>query len=133
MRNTGLLGRWQQLGSNPLIIADTGHNEDGLRMVIDQISRTPHRQLHMVWGMVNDKNVEATLNLLPKQANYYFCKPNLPRGLDESILLHAARKAGLKGRAFARVSEAFETAKTEAQEEDMIFVGGSTFVVAEVV
>lgn len=130
--NTGLLGRWQQLGTNPLIIADTGHNIDGLRFVINQIGKTPYNNLHMVWGMVNDKNLAATLNLLPKDATYYFCKPNLPRGLDAQELHETALRAGLHGKPYDRVQDAYKQAKKTAQKDDFIFVGGSTFVVAEV-
>ena len=130
--NTGLLGRWQQLGTAPLIIADTGHNADGLRLVFNQIGKTPYNKLYMVWGMVNDKDLAATLKLLPKNASYYFCKPNLPRGLDAHELHKAAWAAGLHGKPYGSVQDAFEQAKKTAQKDDFIFVGGSTFVVAEV-
>ena len=133
VKNTGLLGRWQTIGEKPLIICDTGHNEDGIKQILQQLSQTPYRRLHMVFGVVSDKDITTILSLLPKDAVYYFCKPNLPRGLNERDLREQAQKFGLQGNAFPTVGEALEAAKKSADSDDLIFVGGSTFVVAEVV
>ena len=133
IKNTGILGRWQMLCQEPLIICDAGHNEDGIKMVLKQISKIPHQNLHIVFGTVNDKNVNSILNLLPKDAKYYFCTPNIRRGLNENILEGLANKKELKGNAYNSVQEALADAKQKAKIEDLIFIGGSTFVVAEVV
>jgi len=130
---TGLLGRWQVLSEQPLVIADTGHNEAGIKEVLDQIKQTPHKHLHFVLGMVNDKDISKILQLLPKNASYYFCKAQIPRALDAQELANQANTAGLKGEVFGSVLEALTTAKKKAQQNDLVFVGGSTFTVAEVV
>jgi dihydrofolate synthase/folylpolyglutamate synthase len=132
-KNTGLKGRWQIIGHNPRIVCDTAHNEAGLQEVIKQIESTPYKNLHMVIGMVNDKNINKVLSMLPKKARYYFCKANIPRALDEKELLAKATKYNLIGIAVSKVTDALHLAKKEANENDFIFVGGSTFVVAEVV
>ncbi len=132
-RNSGLKGRWQQLGSNPTIMADTGHNLDGIRAVIEQINQLSFRRLHVVIGMVDDKDVAAVLKLLPQSAAFYFCRPDIPRGLDVAILKEHAKHVGLKGDAYHSVGEALDAAKQNSSPDDLIFVGGSTFVVAEVV
>ena len=133
VKNTGLLGRWQILQEEPLIICDTGHNSDGIKEITKQIKETPHNKLHFVFGTVNDKNLGAILVLLPKDAIYYFCKPNIERGLDGEKLEQEAYKFNLKGHAYSSVNKAFNMAKSNAKSEDLIFVGGSTFLVAEVV
>ncbi|RYY06411.1 MAG: hypothetical protein EOP43_06450 [Sphingobacteriaceae bacterium] len=130
---TGLQGRWQILSKKPLIICDTGHNPEGIAEVLQNIAATPHQQLHFILGMVNDKDSSKILNLLPKQAVYYFCKPDIPRGLSAEILKEQAQNYSLHGNDFYTVKEAFEAAKNNAQLNDLIFIGGSTFVVAEVV
>lgn len=130
---THLHGRWEILGKSPLVIADTGHNKAGIEEILIQIAQTPHKRLHFVIGMVNDKDISTILKLLPKDALYYFCKANIPRALDESELMHQAHKSGLKGKAYTSVREALKAAKGKAQQEDLVFVGGSTFVVAEVI
>lgn len=130
---TGLMGRWQTLHDNPLIICDTGHNPEGIVEVLKNIEATSYQHLHFVLGMVNDKDPEKILSLLPKNATYYFCKPDLPRGLPADILKKQAEDYGLTGADFSSVKEALETAKKNAQPTDLIFVGGSTFVVAELV
>jgi len=130
---TGLLGRWQVLSIQPLVIADTGHNEAGIKEVLNQIRHTPHDQLHFVLGMVNDKDISKILQLLPKDAIYYFCKAQIPRALDAGELALQAKNAELKGEVFGSVAEAFNAAKSRAQKNDLVFVGGSTFTVAEVV
>jgi dihydrofolate synthase/folylpolyglutamate synthase len=128
---TGLQGRWQVIGQRPLIIADTGHNEAGIRNIVQQLKHTPHQQLHILFGMVNDKDIDPILNLLPKKAKYYFCAAQLPRALDATILSQKANSHGLKGRVYASVHKAMQAAKKAAGKKDLIFVGGSTFVVAE--
>ena len=131
--NTGFLGRWQVLQEKPLIICDAGHNEAGITEVVRQISQTPHQRLHIVFGMVNDKLASTILQLLPREATYYFCKANIPRGLNADTLRDQANTVGLKGDSYTSVSNALDTAKTYASPDDLIFVGGSTFVVAEVI
>jgi dihydrofolate synthase / folylpolyglutamate synthase len=130
-QNTGLMGRWQILGNQPLIIADTGHNQHGIKEVINQISITPHKNLHMVIGMVQDKNHESILSLLPKEATYYFTQANIPRSLDGQILKEYAYKFKLIGEVYKDVNDAIKAAKRAARPEDLIFIGGSTFIVAE--
>lgn len=131
-KTTGLKGRWQIIGNNPLIVCDTGHNEDGIKMIMQQIKNTAYRNLHIVFGMVADKNIEPVLHLLPGTATYYFTKAALPRALDEKILCAQANSVGLTGESYPSVIEAFEAAGKNAGRDDMIFVGGSTFVVAEI-
>lgn len=131
--NTGIRGRWQTLSENPLVICDSGHNEDGIRQVIININETPHKNLHFVFGMVNDKSTDGMLSLLPKDATYYFCKPDIPRGLEPLLLAAEAAEHGLKGDVYASVLQAMDAARLAAAVDDLIMVGGSTFVVAEVV
>ena len=132
VENTGLLGRWQILGEHPRIIADTAHNREGLELVIRQVLREPHKTLHMVLGFVREKPLEKILPLFPEAAEYYFAKPDLPRGLEAEILKTEAEKHGLHGTAFSSVANAFEAAKRSAGKDDLLFIGGSTFTVAEV-
>lgn len=131
--STGLLGRWQRLQEKPLIICDTGHNVDGITHVLFQINDTERENLHMVIGMVGDKNIDGVLSLLPKNAYYYFTKASIPRALNELALASKAASYNLKGDTFSTVKEALEAAKKNAMPNDLIFIGGSTFVVAEVV
>ncbi len=133
VNNTGLLGRWQTLSKIPLTICDTGHNEDGIKQVLKQIKQTEFKNLHIVWGMVNDKNIVPILKLLPKNAYYYFAKPDLPRGLESSVLLAEALILNLNGKAYESVLDAVAAAKKCAAKDDLIFIGGSTFVVAEAI
>ena len=132
-RNTGLMGRWQILQSSPLTICDTGHNEDGIREVLKMIAATPHQQLHFVLGMVNDKEIEKILKMLPKDARYYFCKADIPRGLDVAELSSKAMSCGLNGSIHESVMLALKAAQANSSVNDLVFVGGSTFTVAEVV
>ncbi len=132
IKNTGLEGRWQQLGAAPKIICDTAHNVHGLSIVLNQIQKEPFDQLHFVFGVVNDKDLDEVLPLFPKNAIYYFCKPNIPRGLEAAILAQKATPFGLNGKIYNSVSAAYEKAKQNAQPTDFIYVGGSTFVVAEI-
>jgi dihydrofolate synthase/folylpolyglutamate synthase len=129
---TGLKGRWQQLGISPLVFCDTGHNEAGLRLVIDQINAYSFQQLYIVLGMVNDKSHEKVLSLLPKNAYYLFCQASIPRALDAQKLCLMAQSIGLKGEIVKEVNEAIAKAKFLATVNDFIFIGGSTFVVAEI-
>lgn len=133
VKNTKLKGRWQTISENPKIVCDTGHNIAGISYVIEQISKQDFKNLHLVLGFVKDKDVDAVLSLFPKNAFYYFCKPNIPRGLDAEIVKEIAQQKGLNGNVFSSVEEALESAKQNAQSSDFIFVGGSTFVVAEIV
>lgn len=128
---TGLLGRWQVLQREPLIVADTGHNEAGIRYVVNQIRRQSYRQLHVVMGVVKEKDLAPILGQMPREARYYFCRPDIPRGLDASELANHAREAGLAGEVYGSVREALDAARHSAGGDDMIFIGGSTFVVAE--
>ena len=129
---TGLLGRWQKLNEKPLVIADVAHNEDGIRTVLEQLQRTPHKQLHFVLGLVGDKDVTRVLKLLPQEATYYFCKADIPRGLDAEMLKEQASEFQLRGESYSSVKQAFETACGAANDDDLVFVGGSVFTVAEV-
>jgi dihydrofolate synthase/folylpolyglutamate synthase len=129
---TGLKGRWQKLGENPTIICDTGHNAAGVKEVVKQLSQQKFATLHMVWGMVKDKEVDEILKLLPVDAKYYFCQAKIPRAMDVLVLHEKARQVGLSGEVFPDVSTAINQAKRAAAANDFIFVGGSTFVVAEI-
>jgi len=132
INNTGLMGRWHILGNNPLTICDTGHNEHGLAYVMNQISLTPKHNLHMVIGFVNDKDLSLVLPLFPKNATYYFTKASVPRALNEEKLREQAAKYGLIGQSYTNVEQALKAARQSAGNGDLIFIGGSTFVVAEV-
>jgi dihydrofolate synthase/folylpolyglutamate synthase len=131
--NTGLRGRWDILQSDPLIIADTGHNEAGINEILNQLKQLHFNNLHWVWGMVGDKDVDKILSLLPSEASYYFCKAKLPRALDVEILSEKADSHGLKGKVFSSVQNALDAAKDAAKQGDMVLIGGSTFVVAEII
>lgn len=131
--NTGLNGRWQVLQEQPKIICDTGHNKEGLQYTMVQLQKEDYVQLHMVFGVVNDKDVLSVLPLLPKKAIYYFCKPNIPRGLDAEELRDIFRANGFVGEAYDSVAKALQVAKQKATKSDVIYVGGSTFVVAEII
>ena len=133
IQNTGLLGRWQILNQKPFTVCDTAHNSHGLKIVLNQIQKHQFETLHIVLGVVNDKDLDSILPLFPKNANYYFCKPNVPRGLDAEILKQKASDFGLLGKVFDSVSEAYVNAKEIVSKSDFIYIGGSTFVVAEIV
>ncbi len=132
VKNTGLRGRWEQIHENPAAIADTAHNSHGLKLAMEQLIQQHYNKLHIVFGVVNDKNLDEILPLLPKEAVYYFAKPGVPRGLDAEILSDAAKKQGLDGKIFASVPEAYTIALQQAAPEDLVYIGGSTFVVAEI-
>jgi dihydrofolate synthase/folylpolyglutamate synthase len=131
--NTGLMGRWQVLGKRPFIVCDTGHNREGLEYVLNQIRRIEVSHRHIVVGFVNDKDLGSVLPLFPTDAKYYFTKASVPRALNEEVLKTEAEKYGLTGSCYPDVKSAFGAAKENASESDLIFIGGSTFVVAEVI
>ena len=131
MENTQLLGRWQILNDKPKVICDVGHNEDGIKQIVKQIKKIPYQNLHFVFGMVKDKNLSNILKLLPKKAKYYFCEAQIPRALEVSLLEREAIKFGLNGNSFSSVAKALAQAKKNANEDDLIFIGGSAFIVAE--
>ena len=129
---TGLLGRWQVIGTNPLTVCDTGHNEDGIKSIVQQLENTAYKQLHFIFGTVGDKDPEKVLALLPKEANYYFVRADIARAMNADELAKRANEFGLVGEVYPSVNEAYKKARLVADKMDMIFVGGSTFVVAEV-
>jgi dihydrofolate synthase / folylpolyglutamate synthase len=133
VKNTNLQGRWQILQTNPKVICDTAHNAHGLAIVMNQLKKEKFNQLHIVIGVVNDKDLNEILPLFPKNAIYYFCKPKIERGLDVSILKSKAETYHLNGKTFTTVKKAYKTALKNATQNDLIYVGGSTFVVAEVI
>jgi dihydrofolate synthase/folylpolyglutamate synthase len=130
---TGLQGRWQKLGEKPLIVADSGHNEDGIKQVLENLKDEKYKKLHFVFGAVNDKDVSKILGMLPKEADYYFVKANIPRALDEKELLQRAQEFKLKGKSFPTVKEGIEAAKKSTKKDDLILIGGSTFVVGDAI
>ena len=132
VKNTGLQGRWQKLKEKPLIICDTAHNAHGLEIVLKQIQKQQFKDLHFVFGVVNDKDLDSILELFPKNAKYYFCKPNIPRGLEANTLQEKCTEYGLFGSVYNSVAAAYANALQAANNDDMIFIGGSTFVVAEI-
>ena len=133
VQNTNFKGRWQILQHKPLVICDTAHNKEGLSYVMNQLASLSFNKLHMVLGVVNDKKLDDILTLFPIKATYYFCKPNIPRGLNEIDLQSTAENFHLVGDTYGSVHEAYLKAISDAEIDDVVFVGGSTFVVAEVV
>ena len=133
IENTGLMGRWQILQANPKVVCDTGHNREGLTYVVKQLSNEQFDTLHIVFGVVNDKDISSIIDLLPKHATYYFCKPSISRGLHAGTLKAVFNDYGLQGDAYNSVSEAYKMALKNAKFNDFVFVGGSTFVVAEII
>jgi len=131
--NTGLQGRWDVIGDKPKVICDTAHNAEGLKIVLKQLQREKFQNLHIVLGMVKDKDLSSVLPMFPTQAAYYFAKPDVPRGLEAKLLQEGAAKFDLKGEGYSSVKEAFFAAVKNALDEDLIFIGGSNFTVAEVV
>ena len=129
---TGLKGRWQVLGRRPLIVCDTGHNLDGMKEVVGEIQRQDYRKLYFVLGMVKDKDISSVLGLLPRDAYYFFCQAKIPRALDAATLFESANLYNLRGEVVSDVNDALRAAKSKAEADDMIFVGGSTYVVAEI-
>ncbi|GAB4321525.1 MAG: folylpolyglutamate synthase/dihydrofolate synthase family protein [Bacteroidales bacterium] len=131
IKNTGLRGRWEKIAENPLVIADTAHNADGLRWVTQQLREVKCNKRHIVLGLVKEKNLVELLRLFPGDALYYFCQPSVPRAMPEHQLVNAAMECGLNGKSFGSVTRAYEAAMSEASDDDLIFVGGSTFTVAD--
>ena len=129
---TGLHGRWEIISRHPLIILDVAHNVDGIQQLVNQIQISSYNNLHIIFGMVKDKEIEKVLALLPKQASYYFTKAQIPRALPENELMERADKFRLKGNAYSEVNEALEAARNNASADDLIIVCGSVFVVGEV-
>jgi dihydrofolate synthase/folylpolyglutamate synthase len=128
---TGLMGRWQKILETPVAYCDTGHNKAGIQYIVEQLSRQTYRQLHIVMGMVNDKDISGVLAMLPKDAIYYFTKASVSRALNENEVKRLAGEAGLEGNTYPSVKDAFEAAQASAYPDDFIFVGGSTFIVAD--
>jgi dihydrofolate synthase/folylpolyglutamate synthase len=131
-RLTGLHGRWEIIHEHPDIVLDVAHNEDGVRQLLRQIELTDHEELHIVLGLVKDKDITGVLSLLPVQAHYYFTRAQIPRALSEYELAAQATAAGLKGLSYPTVSEALAAAKSHARAKDLVVICGSVFVVAEV-
>ena len=132
VKNTGLLGRWQVLGIKPKIICDIAHNKEGLHYTLNQLSDEKYDQLHIVLGVVKDKNLLTILPLFPKNAIYYFCQAQVPRALDVTRLRQEAKEYSLLGRTYSSVDKAFKEAQRNAKPTDLLYIGGSTFVVAEI-
>lgn len=132
VKNSGLQGRWQVLQEHPKIVCDTAHNKEGLSYTMQQLKAESYNKLHIVFGVVSDKDLDSIVSLLPKNATYYFCKPNVQRGLDEDLLKGYFLDKGFIGNSYSSVNEALHAAKLNANTDDLIYVGGSTFVVAEV-
>jgi dihydrofolate synthase/folylpolyglutamate synthase len=132
IENTALLGRWQFLQKNPLVICDTAHNKEGLSVVLSQLKKMNAARIHFVLGFVNDKNIDRILSLFPKEASYYFCQAGIPRAMKIDELQQMAEKLALKGKSYSSVQQAYQSAMQCAKHNEIVFVGGSTFVVAEV-
>jgi len=132
-KNTNFEGRWQVLNNRPFTVADTAHNKDGLEIVMQQVLRQTFTRLHVVFGVVNDKDLDKIIHLLPKQAHYYIARPNVPRGLGVAELAAVLKTHGFNFSSFDSIPQAFAAAKSNANLDDMIYIGGSTFVVAEVI
>ncbi|TDT38750.1 dihydrofolate synthase/folylpolyglutamate synthase [Maribacter spongiicola] len=132
IENTNLMGRWQQIGEDPAIVCDTAHNKEGISIVLNQLKTQQYENLHIVIGFVKDKDISQIIPLFPKNATYYFCKPKIFRGLDENILAELFYDLNFKGEVYKSVNKAFKSAKKHAKKNDFIYVGGSNFIVAEV-
>jgi len=129
-KSTGLMGRWMVLGRSPMVVADTAHNEAGIKAVVEQVQRAEYQKLHIVWSMVSDKDRSRIWKLLPKNASYYFARADVPRGLDADLLRLEAESEGLFGSSFASLTQALDAAQRAAEPEDFILISGSTFSVA---
>lgn len=133
VKNTGLLGRWQILNKNPKVICDTAHNKEGLSYTMKQLKNEVFQELHIVFGVVNDKSLDTIIELLPKEAHYYLAKPDVPRGLDTKILSKVFDENYLQNEVYDSVNQALSAARFKASKNDVIYVGGSTFVVTEII
>lgn len=131
-QRTGYMGRWQILEKSPLVIADSAHNTGGISIVVEELKKLKEGRLHIIIGFVNDKDISEILSMMPQHAIYYFAKANIPRGLDAVELKNQAKYSGLKGNSYISVRKAFAAAKKKAKKGDTIFIGGSIFVVGEV-
>lgn len=129
---TGLKGRWQVLGKDPLVVCDTGHNESGMAYIVQQFRKLTFTKLHIVLGVANDKKLDGIFKILPKDAFYYFCQAQIPRAMEAGLLAQQASKFGLVGKVIPDINDAIKEAKLKATATDMIFIGGSSFVVAEI-
>lgn len=132
-KNTGFRGRMTVLQNSPTVLVDVGHNEAGIQFMLDHLAKFQFAQLHFVWGMAKDKEIIKILGMLPKDASYYFVRPDVPRGLDSEELARSATESGLTGKSWGSVNNGLDAALAVANPQDLVFVGGSTFVVAEVV
>lgn len=132
VKNTGLKGRWQVLQESPKVICDTAHNTEGLTLTMKQLKKENYNNLHIVLGVVSDKKLDDVLGLFPKNARYYFCQPNIPRALNVDALEVKANAFKLKGKKYTSVNEAYKSARENSDKKDIVYIGGSTFVVAEV-
>ncbi|MBL7818869.1 MAG: bifunctional folylpolyglutamate synthase/dihydrofolate synthase [Saprospiraceae bacterium] len=130
---TQFIGRWQVLGQSPTILCDSAHNEAGIKLAMNQLEALTFNRLHFVFGMVRDKDISKVLRLLPTHATYYFCKANIPRGLEADALQNQAQAFGLVGKTYPSVKRALAAAKKQAKPDDLIYIGGSIFVLAEVI
>jgi dihydrofolate synthase / folylpolyglutamate synthase len=128
-KNTGLHGRWEIIHENPTIVLDVGHNDDGIKQIVQQIELTTHHELHIIVGMVKDKEIDKVLSLLPHSAKYYFTQAHIPRALPAATLKAKAEEVGLKGEKFTDVNEAIKQAKSTAHKDDLILICGSVFLV----
>tara|TARA_Y100000589_G_scaffold328984_1_gene374360 strand:- start:100 stop:1308 length:1209 start_codon:yes stop_codon:yes gene_type:complete len=132
-KNTSFMGRWMTLCKVPYTICDSGHNIDSIKLIVEELKKISYKNLHVVFGMVDDKSTDRILELLPKKAIYYFCQAKIPRSMNSKIILSKAKDYKLDGNCFKSVSDAYNKAKFNAKKEDLIFIGGSTFVVGEVI
>ena len=132
IKNTLLSGRWQVIEENPLTICDTAHNESALKEIVEQLLELDHEKLHFILGFSNDKDIEAIANIFPTNSEYYFVKPNVERSMESKLIMEIFSKSKRSGNNYKSVKDAFAKANNEADKEDIIFIGGSTFVVAEV-
>jgi len=131
-QNTGFFGRWEILSTKPLVICDVAHNNEGFKIVFKQLLSFDYNKLHIVFGVNNDKNLSKLFDIIPQNAKYYFCKANIPRALDTEKLCEFAKSKNIDFEAFKSVSDAYYTALKQAKDNDIIFIGGSTFIVAEI-
>jgi dihydrofolate synthase/folylpolyglutamate synthase len=129
--NTGLLGRWQEIDHNPMVVCDIAHNTEGIKQILEQIENQPYKNLHMVLGFVSDKKINDIINILPKKAIYYLCEPKIPRAMKLADLSRAFQQTGRKYMEYNNVTDAYKSAKEKASKNDLIYIGGSTFVVAD--
>jgi len=130
--NTGLFGRWQKIKDMPLTICDTAHNEAGVRLIMQQIEKMAYRRLFIIWGAVDGKNIDEVFSILPTDATYYFCQPNVPRALDAKKLKQIATKFDIAGEIVRDVNKAIEMVYESAESEDLVIIAGSNFVIAEI-